>query len=202
MESGKFLENSFHDNPLSPGKELDMSMSSDSTNASPYYYHLSFSSEGSSSRESFEDHRRKPRKKPLDEEEKSKYVININAIMQDSDIRTTVMIKNIPNKYTKEMILSAIDRFFARTYDFFYLPIDFKNKCNVGYAFINFKSHRTIRPFFEEFNGKRWERFNSEKLCALAYGRIQGLISLVQHFKSSCVMNQDDPQVRPLILPS
>ena len=35
------------------------------------------------------------------------------------------MIKNIPNKYTKKMMLGEFDKKFKNTYDFFYLPIDF-----------------------------------------------------------------------------
>lgn len=37
------------------------------------------------------------------------------------------MIKNIPNKYTLELLLEEIDKNFEKTYDFFYLPIDKKN---------------------------------------------------------------------------
>lgn len=87
------------------------------------------------------------------------------------------MIKNIPNKYTQKMLLAAIDDSFRGTYDFFYLPIDFKNKCNVGYAFINM-----VRPFFiislvERFNNRKWEKFNSEKVspnCLLTH-RVQSI---------------------------
>ena len=57
--------------------------------------------------------------------------------MTGEDKRTTLMVKNIPNKYTQKMLLATIDEHFKGQYDFFYLPIDFKNKCNVGYAFLN-----------------------------------------------------------------
>lgn len=35
------------------------------------------------------------------------------------------MVKNIPNKYDKPMILKEINKNFKDKYDFFYLPIDF-----------------------------------------------------------------------------
>ena len=89
------------------------------------------------------------------------------------DRRTTLMIKNIPNKYTQRMLLNTIDESFKGTYDFFYLPIDFKNKCNVGYAFINMVQPGYIVPFVQKFDHKKWDKFNSEKVCQISYARIQ-----------------------------
>lgn len=130
VENVKFYKNEFHDKPLSPSKEvsLNISIGSESTAPSPYFCGFSsLSSEGrSSSRESFEEHRRKPKKKPLDEEEKVHFIINLGSVARGEDSRTTVMIRNIPNKYTQQMLLSTINKKFSGTYDFVYLPIDFK----------------------------------------------------------------------------
>ena len=108
------------------------------------------------------------------------------------------------------MLLQKINENHKDRYDFFYLPIDFKvtylyfkpsqNKCNVGYAFINFVSSLYILKFFEEFNGNRWECFNSEKICEITYGRIQGKSNLIEHFESSTLWHQSDRKVKPLIL--
>ncbi|KAL4287550.1 hypothetical protein AHAS_Ahas19G0197400 [Arachis hypogaea] len=62
------------------------------------------------------------------------------------------------------MLLASIDEKHKGTMTFFYLPIDFKNKCNVGYAFINMLSASHIIPFYDTFNGKKWEKFNMKKL--------------------------------------
>ncbi|CAN0282020.1 unnamed protein product [Ectocarpus fasciculatus] len=117
------------------------------------------------------------------------------------DKRTTIMVRNIPNKYTQTMLLQEIDSSYRGAYDFFYLPIDFKNKCNVGYAFINFMDYRRIVPFFREFNAQRWKNFNSEKVCAISYARIQGKASMISRFQNSSLMEKDG-EYRPLIFHS
>jgi len=134
----------------------------------------------------------------LQVDSKRQYQLDLEKINKGDDTRTTLMIKNIPNKYTSKMLLAAIDELHKGTYDFFYLPIDFKNKCNVGYAFINMISPTHIISFYQAFNGKKWEKFNSEKVASLAYARIQGRTALISHFQNSSLMNEDK-RCRPIL---
>eukprot|EP01066_Platyproteum_vivax_P014312 Platyproteum_vivax@DN6417_c0_g3_i1.p1 len=113
--------------------------------------------------------------------------------------RTSVMLKNIPNKYTQTMLLAVLNECFMGTYDFFYLPIDFKNQCNVGYAFINF-----VHPYFAEcfriaFKGYKLGGFRSHKVCDVAWGRVQGFESNIRHYRNSGVMGAPMLEYRPII---
>ena len=40
------------------------------------------------------------------------------------------------------------------------------------------------------FDGKRWERFNSDKVCKVSYARLQGRDMLLEHFRASSIMQQ------------
>ncbi|KAL4584679.1 hypothetical protein LXL04_009287 [Taraxacum kok-saghyz] len=120
-----------------------------------------------------------------------KYELDIDRVLRGEDGRTTLMIKNIPNKYSSVMLLAAIDEHNQGTYDFIYLPLDFKNKCNMGYAFINMIDPLQIVQFHKWFHGKKWEKFHSGKVACLAYGRIQGKAALIAHFQESSLMNED-----------
>jgi protein phosphatase 1 regulatory subunit 42 len=129
------------------------------------------------------------------------YSLDLNKIRCGDDKRTTLMVKNIPNKYTQKMLLALVEERFRGMFDFFYLPIDFKNKCNVGYAFINMVRPEYIIPLVEELHGKKWPKFNSEKICHIAYGRIQGKAALVQHFQNSSLLHEDK-RCRPILFHS
>ncbi|KAH9623702.1 hypothetical protein KSS87_013416 [Heliosperma pusillum] len=134
----------------------------------------------------------------LSHSDRKHYELNMDRILRGDDSRTTLMIKNIPNKYTSKMLLATIDEQHRGRYDFVYLPIDFKNKCNMGYAFINMIDPIQIVGFHQTFEGRKWEKFNSEKVATLAYARIQGKAALVSHFQNSSLMNEDK-RCRPIL---
>ncbi len=136
------------------------------------------------------------------EEEKEYNIIDIDLIIKGIDKRTTLMIKNIPNKYTINSFLDEINKEFKNKYDLFYLPIDYGNKCNLGFAFINFVDSFHIISFYDLYRGKKWKKFNSEKTCELLYAKIQGKKDLISHFEKGKVLSFDSEDKRPLILPT
>lgn len=138
---------------------------------------------------------------PIPDYEIVKNIINLSNILHCKDPRTTLMIKNIPNKYTIYSFLEEIDVYFKDTYDIFYLPIDYVNKCNLGFAFINFIEPLHIILFYELYRGKKWRKFNSEKKCELLYAKFQGREDLISHFERGKVLSFDSEDKRPLILP-
>jgi hypothetical protein len=114
------------------------------------------------------------------------------------------MLRNIPNKYTQRMLLSVVHElgFNQECFDFFYLPIDFRNKCNVGYAFVNFLANDMAKQFFTALDGYQLRAFNSDKICAVAWARVQGLQANIEHYRNSPIAGVPIPQYRPLLFES
>jgi hypothetical protein len=125
-------------------------------------------------------------------------IVDVDRIRAGLDVRTTIMLRNIPNKVDQAMLKEIVDETSHGKYDFMYLRIDFANNCNVGYAFINFEDPYFIVDFVKARAGHRWNRFNSDKVAEVSYATIQGKDCLVQKFRNSSVM-LENPSFRPKI---
>ena len=118
--------------------------------------------------------------------------VDIKKVLSLEDRRTTIMIKNIPNKFTKESLLNIIDKDFKIAYDIFILPTDVASYKNFGYSFINFTSSYYIPYFYYLFNGKKWSSTNSLKICEITYSKIQGRNNLLSHYANKIVFRNDE----------
>ncbi|PWY64292.1 meiosis protein MEI2 [Aspergillus heteromorphus CBS 117.55] len=128
----------------------------------------------------------------------SQNAVDIERIRLGLDVRTTIMLRNIPNKIDQTMLKAIVDETSHGKYDFMYLRIDFANNCNVGYAFINFEDPIDIIDFVNARAGRTWNCFNSDKVAEVSYATIQGKDCLVQKFRNSSVM-LEHPSFRPKI---
>lgn len=116
---------------------------------------------------------------------------------------TTMMLRNIPNKYTQNTLLQEInDQGFNGAYDFFYLPMDVHNRSNVGYAFINFERPTDAERFRRTFSDHRFQRFHSRKIGSVCTAHVQGLDENLRHFENRAVTQARNDQYRPIVLKS
>ncbi|KAI0840640.1 RNA recognition motif 2-domain-containing protein [Hypoxylon sp. FL0890] len=122
--------------------------------------------------------------------------VDVNRIREGIDVRTTIMLRNIPNKVDQALLKRIVDDSSWGKYDFMYLRIDFANDCNVGYAFINFVDPLDIVDFVHARGNQRWNCFKSDKVAEISYATIQGKDCLVQKFRNSSVM-LEAPHYRP-----
>lgn len=116
--------------------------------------------------------------------------LNLDRIQDGQDTRTTVMIKNIPNKMSDKDLVAYIGKVCPKKIDFLYLRMDFQNGCNVGYAFVNFIRVEDLLVFAQKKLGERWNMFSSEKVLQMSYANYQGKEALVEKFKNSCIMDE------------
>jgi hypothetical protein len=115
----------------------------------------------------------------------------------DDDV--TLMLRNIPNKYTQEQLRQDLEPFRVAI-DFLYLPTDFKNNCNLGYAFLNFSNGKVAEKFAAQYNGSRLPRFpHSPKVLAVQCARVQGVEANVERFRDSSVMGVRDETMKPML---
>uniref|UniRef100_A0A0E0M3S2 Mei2-like C-terminal RNA recognition motif domain-containing protein n=1 Tax=Oryza punctata TaxID=4537 RepID=A0A0E0M3S2_ORYPU len=114
---------------------------------------------------------------------------------------TSLMIRNIPNKFLKARLMAILDQHCAdengktrrggRTvvkseYDFFYVPIDFRTGFNKGYAFVNMTTATAARRLRAFLQAHRWDAAMSGKVCDVVPAALQGLDAFVAHFSASC----------------
>ncbi|KAF2768482.1 hypothetical protein EJ03DRAFT_261302, partial [Teratosphaeria nubilosa] len=123
--------------------------------------------------------------------------VDLDRIRRGHDMRTTLMLRNIPNRMMAPELKTIIDKTSCGKYDFSYLRIDFEKGTNVGYAFVNFSDPMHIIAFVEEYMGKQWAPPN-KRVVELSYATIQGLDCLIEKFRNSAVMSEC-PQYRPMI---
>lgn len=121
---------------------------------------------------------------------------------------TTVMLRNVPNKYTRDMLVQVLKEDFENEFNFVYLPIDFKNGCNIGYGFVNFTNYEACGRFVTSFDGVEVQKclpgLQSRKVAEVRPARVQGFEENVQRLRSSPVMGEllKNPDWMPLLLDS
>ena len=140
----------------------------------------------------------KTKKKFKDKIEQKLFIINLDNIINGTDERTTVMIRHIPNKYTSQTLLEELNTICKNKYDFFYLPIDNDNDCNLGYAFINFINPLHIVHFYHIFKARKWRLYKSNKECDLTFAKFQGKSELTANLDKN--MNKiEDKKKLPMV---
>jgi len=115
---------------------------------------------------------------------------------------TTLMLRNLPIKYTREDLVKLLHYFgFAGKFDFLYFPMDFETRGALGYAFVNMESLEDAVQLWRCMDGfSKWS-LPCSKVCSVSWSQpLQGLEANVARYRNSPLMHELVPDsFRPLL---
>jgi len=118
------------------------------------------------------------------------------------DNRTTIVIRNLPNSYTRKFLLDLLDTHgFQNDYRFVYVPMDFKREAGLGYAFVCFEEPAAAQRAKLQLDGFKDWAFPSRKVCETCWSdAIQGVDAYVERYRNSPIMHDTVPdEYKPAI---
>lgn len=131
----------------------------------------------------------------------------VAALSQQSDRRTTVVVKRLPADCGRNELCSIMDALgFAGLYDFVYVPANFKTWKLFGYAFLNFVSNAAAVRALEVLGapGSRaaWGIAQEAKSLEVSFSEEhQGLEVHVERYRNSPIMHPDVlDEYKPVLL--
>lgn len=112
-----------------------------------------------------------------------------------SACQTTVMLRNIPNNYSRALLIELLDsESFNGLYDFLYLPFDFQTQACLGYAFLNLIDVTAVERFWRTFDWYSNRAIPSWKQIRVSWSSAkQGLDANVERYRNSPVMAESIP---------
>jgi hypothetical protein len=111
----------------------------------------------------------------------------LSQYVEEEAEKTTIMIRNIPNGMTQDMLLEEI-MMVVPGVNFLYLPQSRTRQGNVGYAFVNFEHSDQAIACIGEFLGTKFRHFsNSKKTIDVGYATLQGFQQNVRFYRRSKV---------------
>lgn len=110
--------------------------------------------------------------------------------------RTNVLLRNIPSRFTREMLVKMLDsEGFEACYNFIYLPCDFVTENTLGYAFVNMVTNEEANRALAHFKGFCDWKIPSSRVCETSWGREGAdLFWHIQRYRNSSVMHHSVPE--------
>lgn len=114
---------------------------------------------------------------------------------------TTVMIQQIPFEYTQKKLMHEINRGgFEGTFDFFYLPVNARNRGSRGFGFVNFLTASAAEAFYLRYQGQKLKHYEASTTLSVVPADVQGFEQSAAAFFASWHLRKKKRHSEPVFL--
>lgn len=109
----------------------------------------------------------------------------------EADNRTTLMVGNLQHDLTQlKFVQDLLDSGYRGLFDFVYMPMNFRESGNFGYAFVNFVSHHVAANLMDQMKNPKYAENPSIQKWNIVWSNCQGFDANVERYRNSPLMHE------------